>query len=66
MIELTSLNGSRFYLNPDLIYRVEQVPDTTVTLTTGKVLVVKEKAIQIRQLIIDYRHQILVGIQRRV
>ncbi|KRM82587.1 flagellar FlbD family protein [Liquorilactobacillus vini] len=66
MIELTALNGSKFYLNPDLIYRVEQTPDTTITLTTGKMLIVKEKGIKIRQLIIDYRHQILVGVKKSV
>lgn len=66
MIELTALNGSKFYLNPDLIYRVEQTPDTTITLTTGKMLIVKENGIKIRQLIIDYRHQILVGVKKSV
>lgn len=66
MIELTALNGSKFYLNPDLIYRVEQTPDTTIALTTGKMLIVKEKGIKIRQLIIDYRHQILVGVKKSV
>lgn len=66
MIELTALNNKKFYLNPDLIYRVEQTPDTTITLTTGKILVVKETAVQINQLIIDYRHRILVGNHKSV
>lgn len=66
LIELTALNNKKFYLNPDLIYRVEQTPDTTITLTTGKILVVKETAVQINQLIIDYRHRILVGNHKSV
>lgn len=66
MIELTALNNKKFYLNPNLIYRIEQTPDTTITLTTAKILVVKETAVQINQLIIDYRHKILTGNHKSV
>lgn len=40
MILLTALNGREFYLNPELIYRVEEMPDTLITLIDGKTLVV--------------------------
>jgi flagellar protein FlbD len=42
MIEVTRLNGSIFFINPDLIVTVEPTPDTVVTLTTGEKFVVKE------------------------
>lgn len=58
MIELTGITGKIFYLNPDLIYRMEEVPDTTITLVDGKSLVVKESAKIIIQRIIQYRQQI--------
>ncbi|MFT8406990.1 MAG: flagellar FlbD family protein [Liquorilactobacillus sp.] len=58
MIKLTTLNGNEFYLNPDLIYRVEEMPDTTITLTIDKVILVKESADQVNQLIVKYRRLI--------
>lgn len=61
MILLTSLTGKKFYLNPDLIYRIDETPDTVVTLTDGKTLVVRETADVIVKLIIGYRRQILAG-----
>jgi flagellar protein FlbD len=43
VIVLTRLNGEHFALNPDLIERVEETPDTHITLVDGKNLMVKEK-----------------------
>ena len=59
MIELTSFSGKIFYLNPDLIYRMEEVPDTTITLVDGKSLIVRESAKDVVNLIISYRQQTL-------
>jgi flagellar protein FlbD len=42
MIILTRLNGPAFALNPDLIERAEETPDTVVTLVDGKHYLVKE------------------------
>lgn len=42
MIEVTRLNGSIFYINPDLIVTIEPTPDTVITLTTGEKFVVHE------------------------
>ncbi len=42
MIELTRLNGHPIAVNVDLIQWIEPVPDTTITLTTGEKLVVRE------------------------
>ena len=39
---LTRLNGYRFALNPDLIERAEQTPDTVITLVDGTHYVVAE------------------------
>ncbi len=43
MIKLTRLNGSKFYVNALLIEKIESTPDTLVSLTTGKRVVVTEK-----------------------
>jgi flagellar protein FlbD len=42
MIKLTQLNGRSIVVNVDLIEFVESTPDTIVSLTTGKKILVKE------------------------
>ena len=55
MIELTKLNDIKFMVNADIIEMVEERPDTVVTLTTGKKMIVKESRQEIRDLVIAYR-----------
>lgn len=42
VIVITQLNGTRMVLNSDLIETLEATPDTVITLTTGRKLVVRE------------------------
>lgn len=42
MISVTRLNGKPFVLNAELIRIVEANPDTTITLTGGERVLVKE------------------------
>jgi flagellar protein FlbD len=42
MIYITKFNHQKVLLNNDLIEQVEETPDTVITLTTGKKLVVTE------------------------
>jgi flagellar protein FlbD len=42
MIAVTRLNGSQFWINPDLIQTVEAHPDTVITLTNEEKWVVSE------------------------
>ncbi|BAM04324.1 flagellar FlbD family protein [Phycisphaera mikurensis] len=42
MIRLTRLNQQPFVLNAELIRTVEETPDTTITLTTGDRMMVRE------------------------
>ncbi|GAB7388224.1 hypothetical protein BSNK01_20610 [Bacillaceae bacterium] len=42
MIPLTRLNGKPFVLNALYIEHIEAIPDTMITLTSGKKYVVKE------------------------
>jgi flagellar protein FlbD len=55
LIYLTRLNGEKIVLNIDLIEIMEETPDTVITLTTGKKLVVKERVAKIRDCIIKFR-----------
>ena len=58
MIEVTMINGVRVLVNPDLIELVEETPDTVLTLTTGKKIIVKESRQEIKNLVILYRKDI--------
>lgn len=57
MIKLTGFNNIEFYLNPDLIEKMEVTPDTVITTTNGKKFVVKETPEKIIERIIDYRRR---------
>ena len=48
MIEVTKINGIKVLVNPDLIELVEETPDTVLTLTTGKKIIVKESRQEIK------------------
>ena len=41
MIEVTKINGVKILVNPHLFEIVEETPDTVITLTTGKKIIVK-------------------------
>lgn len=58
MIELTRLNDTKFTLNADLIEIVEEVPDTVITLTTGKKLFVKESRQNVKNLVVLYKQEV--------
>lgn len=58
MIELRTLKGSVFYLNADLIQKVEEVPDTLITLVDGKKIWVSESADLIIEKVIFYKRAI--------
>lgn len=59
MIELTRMNGTTFTVNADLIEMLEETPDTVITLTTGKKLIVKESRQDVRNLVILYKKEII-------
>ena len=58
MIEVTKINGVKVLVNQDLIELVEETPDTVLTLTTGKKIIVKESRQEIKNLVILYRKDI--------
>ena len=62
MIELKKLNEQSFIVNSDLIEFVEKTPDTVITLTTGRKIVVKESVDEVLNKVIKYRRFINEGI----
>lgn len=55
MITLTRPDGSSLLVNPDRIETVEETPDTVVTMTDGKKLLVREAAAVVAARFIDYQ-----------
>lgn len=58
MVAVTRLNKSLFYINALLIETIEETPDTLITLTTGKKLLVLEKATDVIASVQSYLHSI--------
>lgn len=59
MIVVTRLNGSRFAVNPDLIERIHESPDTHLVTLDGAAYVVRESLSEVVELIANYRAYIL-------
>jgi len=55
------LNGVEYWLNPHIIETIEKTPDTTITLVSGKKLVVKEPPEEMLARIIEYRKRLGIG-----
>lgn len=51
MIDVTKVNGKKFTLNSRLIETIEETPDTVITLTTGKKIIVKESRQEVKNLV---------------
>ena len=58
MIQVTKLNGSVVYVNPDLIRFVETTPDTILTFTDNTTLMVKEQPKDVIEKVVGFRRQI--------
>lgn len=58
MIDVTGLNHKEFILNADHIEKVEEVPETLITLINGKNYLVQESAEEIRNAVIRYKNRI--------
>ena len=58
MISLQRLNGTTFWLNPELIEQIDRKPDTVITLTTGNNFVVLESVERVVEKILEYRRSI--------
>lgn len=55
MIKVTKINGERFVINSDLIEFIDQKPDTIISMTSGKKVIITESIDEVIKLIIEYR-----------
>jgi len=67
MIVLHRLNKEEFILNADYIETLEATPDTVITLTSGKKLMVKENVDNVVEQVVRYKqlcHQAISVIKK--
>jgi flagellar protein FlbD len=58
MIKVTGLNKKEFILNAEHIEKVEEVPESLITLINGKKYIVLEDCSEIIARVIQYKHRI--------
>lgn len=64
MVTLTKMNNSLITVNEDLIESIEETPDTVITFTTGKKLIVKENIHDIVSKIKEFKKEIYSNIEK--
>lgn len=58
MVNLTKLSDAQITLNSDLIETIEEVPETVITLTNGKKILVKESRQEVVNLVKCYKKEL--------
>lgn len=59
MVELTGMNNKSFILNADHIEKIEEVPETLITLTNGKKYIVLETIDEVIEEVVRYKNRIV-------
>jgi len=66
VIKLTKLNGETFTLNALFIEQIQSFPDTTITLTSSKKIIVRESEIEVARKIREFYQSIgLIGTKEK-
>jgi flagellar protein FlbD len=64
VIKLAKMKSQdEFVLNAELIETVEETPDTVITLTNGKKLLVEESMDEVIRKVMDYRRALYRGMR---
>ena len=58
MINVTKLNGSILTINEDFIETVEETPDTVITMSTGRRIIIKESRQEVVNLVKLFRKEL--------
>ncbi|GAA0085594.1 flagellar FlbD family protein [Clostridium sp. CTA-7] len=59
MIKVTAMNNNEFVLNADHIEKIEEVPETLITLTNGKKYIVLESVEEVVEEVLRYKNKIV-------
>lgn len=63
MISVNRLDGTTYWINPHMIESMEQTPDLTLTMLSGKKIVVQGSAKELINKIVAYRQKIGIEAQ---
>lgn len=63
MIEVMRLDGKKYWVNPHMIESMESNPDLTLTMLSGKKLIVRNSPSEIIEKIVSYRKNIGINSQ---
>ncbi|MBU8921023.1 MAG: flagellar FlbD family protein [Bacteroidales bacterium] len=55
MIKVTRLDGRQLIVNADLIEEIEETPDTIISFTTGRKIMVRETLDEVLNRVMEYR-----------
>ncbi len=61
MVRVHRFDGSELVVNADLIEMIEATPDTVITLTTGKKIVVRDSVDEVVSAVIAYKQVVALG-----
>lgn len=61
MIHLTGMNKKELILNAEHIEKIEQTPESIITLLNGNKYIVMESSEEIIKKVIEYKRQIFVN-----
>ena len=61
MIDVTGMDNKEFVLNADHIEKIEEVPETLITLTNGKKYIVLESIDEVLAEVIKYKRRIFTN-----
>jgi len=63
IIRLSRLDGSEIIINAELIELIESTPDTVISLTSNRRMIVKEDVDTVIDKVIDYKRKINLSLE---
>ncbi len=61
MINVTKLNGANITVNEAFIEIIEETPDTVITMSTGRKIIIKESRQEVINLVKSYRKDVFAN-----
>ncbi|HHY37410.1 MAG TPA: flagellar FlbD family protein [Clostridia bacterium] len=63
MIYVTRLGGEPLVVNADLLETVEETPDTVLTLSSGRRIIVQETAVEVINRVVEFKARVVAFAQ---
>jgi flagellar protein FlbD len=63
MIDVMRLDGKKYWINPHMIESMEENPDLTLTMLSGKKIIIRNSPEEVISKIIAYRRRIGMEVQ---